>query len=87
MIVKLLRLLRGYIIFTAIGGFGERFINLAASKRLNIWDVSCSKDAIKAKITINNFYKLRNVARKTGVKIKILKKWQKSLSRGENVEN
>lgn len=74
MFVKLLRLIRGYVIFTAAGGFSERFINLSASKRLGLWDVTCAEKTIKGKISPKNFHKLRSVARKTGVKIKICKK-------------
>ena len=71
MILKLLRLLKGYIIFTAVGGFSERFINLCAFRRIDIWDMYCKEDCITGKIDIKNFSKLRSIARKTGVKIKI----------------
>ncbi len=74
MLVKLLRLIRGYVIFTAKGGFSERFINLCAFRRIDIWDVSCSENSIRGKIGLRNFGKLRDVARKTGVKIKIDRK-------------
>lgn len=67
-------MIRGYVIFTAIGGFSERFINLSAGRRIDIWDVNCGEGMIKGKILAKNFYKLRGVARKTGVKIKIVKK-------------
>lgn len=74
MLLKLLRLLKGYVIFIAKGGFGERFINLCAGRRIDIWDVSYTEGAIKGKISIKDFSKLRNVARKTGVRIKIQRK-------------
>ncbi len=74
MLVKLLRLIRGYIMFTAKGGFGERFINLCAFRRIDIWDVYYSESSIKGKISAKNFSKLRTVARKTGVKIRIDRK-------------
>lgn len=74
MFVKILQLLRGYVIFIAKGGFGERFINLCTFRRIDIWDVSCCENSIRAKIAIKNFSKLRSVARKTGVKIKITHK-------------
>lgn len=71
MIVKLLKYLLGYVVFEAKGGFCERFINLCAMRRIDIWDVSLSGDVIRARIGINKFKKLRSVARKTGVKISI----------------
>ena len=74
MFVRLLKLLRGYVVFTAIGGFSERFINLTAGRRIDVWDVAWKDGAITGKISARNFYKLREVARKTGVKIKIMGK-------------
>ena len=74
MLLKLLRLIRGYVIFTAKGGFGERLINLCAFRRINIWDVYCGENSIRGKINIKDFRKLRAVARKTGVRIKIDRK-------------
>jgi similar to stage IV sporulation protein len=62
------------VIFSAVGGFSERFINLAASRRIDLWDVICIDNSIKGKIAAKKFYKLRSVARKTGVKIKIIRK-------------
>ena len=74
MIVKLLKYLIGYITIKAKGGFCERFINLCAMRRIELWDVSLYGDTVVAKIAIKNFKKLRSVARKTGVKISISEK-------------
>lgn len=74
MIVRLLKYMMGYIVFQAKGGFYERFINLCAMRRIDLWDVSLSGDTFKAKITPKNFRKLRGIARKTGVKISIADK-------------
>ena len=74
MIVKLLKYLLGYVAFKAKGGFCERFINLCAFRRIDLWDVTLDGDTIKAKISIKNFKKLRSIARKTGVKISITQK-------------
>ena len=71
MIVKLLKYLLGYIVFEAKGGFCERFINLCAMRRIDIWDVSLTGDVIRAKIGIKKFRRLRSIVRKTGVKISI----------------
>ena len=74
MIVKLLKYLQGFVVFNAKGGFCERFINLCAMRRINLWDVSLYGDTINAKIGIKKFCKLRSIARKTGVKISIAQK-------------
>lgn len=74
MIFRLFKFLSGYVVFTANGGFAERFINLCAVKRIGLWDVTLSVYGIKAKINIRDFKKLRSVARKTGVRISISEK-------------
>ncbi len=74
MVVRLFRLLRGYVSFVALGGFSERFINLCAFRRIDIWDVKCEDKALRGKISASSFHKLRSVARKTGVRIKIEEK-------------
>ena len=72
MVVKLLKYLLGYVVFEAKGGFCERFINLCAMRRIDIWDVALSDDVIRAKIGIKKFGKLRSIAKKTGAKISIV---------------
>lgn len=74
MVVKLLKYLLGYVVFEAKGGFCERFINLCAMRRINIWDVALSDDVIRAKIGIKKFAKLRSIAKKTGAKISIVQR-------------
>ena len=71
MVIRLFRLLRGYVCFAAQGGFSERFINLCAFRRIGIWDVKFEDKALRGKISAADFHKLRYVARKTGVRIKI----------------
>ena len=74
MILKLFRYLFGYVVFSAKGGFAERFINLCAVRRINLWDVSLKDNTIRARIGIRDFRRLRGVARKTGVSVSILQK-------------
>lgn len=71
LLMKLLKYIAGYVIFTASGGFGERFINLCAVGRIKLWDVSSIGGKIKGKISVGDFKKLRSVARKTGVRVSI----------------
>lgn len=74
MIVRLIKFISGYIIFCGVGGFNDRFINLCAVKRIFLWDVSLADNTIKAKVKIKDYKKLRAVARKTGVKVRIHQK-------------
>ena len=71
MFVRLYKYIIGYVIFTAKGGFSERFINLCAVRRIRIWDVCRHSTTITGKINIRDFRKLRSIARNTGVRISI----------------
>lgn len=74
MFAKLFKFLLGYIVLQAKGGFSERFINLCAMRRIELWDIKIKGDKIVAKTATKNFRKLRSVARKTGVKVTLLQK-------------
>lgn len=70
-LIELFRSIKGYIIFTAYGGFSERFINLCMRSRVPVFDTLCHEKEISAKIFPEDFRKLRKIARKTGVRIKV----------------
>ncbi len=72
--VNLLRYLKGYVRFNALGGFTERFINLCAGNSIYIFNSSYEKGVFFGETDIRNFKKLRAVARKTGVRIIVRKK-------------
>lgn len=74
MVLYLLRLLVGYVSFTARGGFPERFINLCRQNRIDLWNLK-SKDSVLFACTDSYGYKkIRSCARKSGMKLKISKK-------------
>lgn len=72
--IKVFRYLAGYVVFTAKGGFSERFINLCAVGRVRVWDINCFDGYIKGKIAVRDFRKFRRIVRKTGVKLSISEK-------------
>ena len=74
LLMKVLRLIEGYVVFTAKGGFCERFINLCALGRVRVWDMTCYDGYIKGKISARDFHRLRRIVRKTGVKLTITEK-------------
>lgn len=73
-LIDLIRMLKGYITFKAEGGFSERFINLCAKSHITIFDVKYIDSYIRAKISAKQFKKLRTIAKKTGVKITVIRK-------------
>lgn len=70
----LLRFLCGYLIIEIKGEYFERILNLSAANRIRIWDLRCERNRITGCISIKGFRKIRIIRRKTGVKIKILKR-------------
>lgn len=68
--IQLLRLLKGYVSFTAEGGFPERFINLCNSNGIVLWDVKNDGVKVKAFTTLRDFKRIENPAENSGMEIK-----------------
>lgn len=69
-----LRLIRGYIEFTATGGFPERFVNLCAMLRLPVWDVTPDSGGLKGKADPHAYLRIRAAARRAGMRLRIRQK-------------
>lgn len=84
--LDLYRYLRAFAIITVSGGFTERFLNLCYKENIHLWDVVCCDGCITAKIYCKDFFKLKKIRNKTGVKIKIKDKcgFVFSLKRNKN---
>lgn len=72
--IRLIRFIVGYVVFTAKGGFPERFINLCANRGLPLWDVKFSENQLKGVTSISGYKKLRYPARKSGMLPRIAEK-------------
>ncbi len=67
--------MRGYLLIKVTGNYPERFLNVCAKRRILIWDVfPCSQTVLRCRISNRGFRLLPPIARKTGVRIKIIKK-------------
>lgn len=66
--IRLIRFLMGYVMFTARGGFPERFINLCAKNMVPLWDVKCTGNELRASTTIKGYKNIRRPARKSGMR-------------------
>lgn len=74
MLLKTLRYLRGYVRFTVIGRFPERFLNIALHNRLRIWNVERSSDTLTACMYMRDYRNVRHYAHKAGVRLKLSEK-------------
>lgn len=74
MLLKLIRWLRGYVTFVIIGKFPERFINITSVNAVNVWDTQRLSDGINASMYISDYKRIRSLAKKSKVKLKIKSK-------------
>ena len=70
----ILRFLRGYLRVRIWGGSPERFLNLCACRGIYLWDIRRCEEFYDLYMDLKSFYKLRPIARKTGVKTAILER-------------
>ncbi len=74
LILKLLRFVFGYVSFTARGGFPERFINLCRRNKILLWELKSRDSVISACVDCTGYKKIRSVARKSGMQVRISQK-------------
>lgn len=74
LVLRFLRFLFGYVSFTARGGFAERFINLCRHNKIILWELRSSNGVISACTDCTSYKKIRSVARKSGMRVRMKKK-------------
>lgn len=74
MIIKFLKYIIGFVKFSAGGGFSEMFINLCKTENIPLWNIKNSNGEITASTSVGGYKRLRSIAKKSGMKIHILKK-------------
>lgn len=74
LIVKLLRSLFGYVLFTGRGGFPERFLNLCVKYHIPLWDLQSHGEYFTGKTTARAYRHIRPVAYRSGVRVRISQK-------------
>ena len=72
--LRLLRYLRGYVLFSVSGLFPERFINLASRKGIRLWNTSRSDGTVNAAMYMSDYLRIRETASAAGVRLRIIKK-------------
>ncbi len=63
-----------YVYILIVCDSTERFINMCRYKSIELWDITKDTEGIKAKTTIEDFYRLREVCRNTKSRIRIVKR-------------
>lgn len=68
---SLLRWAAGYVNVHMRGLFPERFINMCANRGIDLWDVRCDGDGFRFSIAASDFMKIKDFARKSGIRVRI----------------
>ncbi len=72
--LELLKYIRGYLRIRVCGFSPERFMNLCSNKDILLWDIVQEKDGYVMSISLQSFYKLKTIARKTRTRVVILER-------------
>lgn len=72
---ELLKYVKGYLRIKVWGFSPERFMNLCGNRAILLWDIEKDKDAYYMCISLQSFYKLRPIVRKSGTKVVILQRY------------
>ena len=71
--IYILRLLKGFVEFSAEGGFPERFINLCKIRGISLWGVKNDGVKVTAFTTEREFQELKIPAENSGMILKVIK--------------
>lgn len=71
MILGILRYLRGWVRFSIIGKYPERFINIALKRRLRLWGVERKDIGMTACMHQRDYLHIRALARASGVRLRV----------------
>lgn len=71
--IRLLRLLKGYILFEASGGFPERFLNLCKIRGINLRSMELTGDTIRAYTDMGGFRRINEAAERSGMEVRVIK--------------
>ena len=70
----LLRYLSGYVCVELTGYATERFLNLCTNHDINLWNMDHKEDTYTFCMSLEDFWKIRPMVRKTRTKIRITKR-------------
>ncbi|MBR3836395.1 MAG: sporulation protein YqfD [Clostridia bacterium] len=64
----------GCVEFCAENGFAERFVNICTAENIPLWDMHRLSNGMTAKTTVNGYKRIRRVAHRSSMRVRILKK-------------
>jgi len=73
-ILGLWSLFSGYLVVSVHGAGAEKFINLAIRDGVRLWDISAGESGATLKVSVDSFFELRHLAKRTGCRLYIVNK-------------
>lgn len=73
--IGFLKYMRGYLRIKVWGFSPERFMNLCSNKEILLWDITRDGEIYYMNISLKSFYRLKSIARKTGTRVAICKRY------------
>ncbi len=73
--IKFLKYMRGYLRVRLWGFSPERFMNLCSNKGILLWDIVREGDAYYMCISLQGFWELKPILKKTGTRVAILERY------------
>lgn len=73
--IRFLKYMKGYLRVRVWGFSPERFMNLCSNKGILLWDIVREGDIYYMSITLNGFWELRPIVKKTGTRVAILERY------------
>lgn len=73
--IQVIRYIKGYLAIKVFGFSPERFMNLCSNHNIFLWDIENHGDYYTMKLSLNGFYQLRGITRKTGTRVVITKRY------------
>jgi similar to stage IV sporulation protein len=72
--LDILKYIRGYLRIRVSGFSPERFMNLCSNKDILLWDIEKKSDGYVMCISLQSFYRLKPIVKKTGTRVVILER-------------
>lgn len=73
--IGFLKYLKGYLRIKVWGFSPERFMNLCSNREILLWDITRDGEIYYMNISLKSFYQLKGIARKTGTRVAICKRY------------
>ena len=74
MILKIIRWLRGYVVFEIIGRFPERFINLSIRQGGGVFSFKPYSDKFLGSMLLSDYRTIRHTAKKSSVRLRVVER-------------